>query len=91
MSGEDHEAELVEYFPKFGTRTGKEAVGTFIQRLLGQVQSLQHYPDVYSYIAAGDVVVAEGFESGVAKDGGRWPAGAVRTGASATCFASMGI
>jgi len=61
------------YFPKFGTRSGKAAVGAFVQGLLGQVQSLQHYPDEYNYIASGDFVVVEGWESGVAKDGTAWP------------------
>lgn len=61
------------YFPKFGIRSGKEGVGTFVQGLLGQVQSLKHYPDDYNYVAAGDFVVVEGYESGVAKDGTAWP------------------
>ena len=61
------------YFPKFGTRTGKAAVAAFVQGLLGQVQSLRHYPDRYTYVASGDFVVVEGWESGVMKDGTAWP------------------
>ena len=61
-------------FPKFGTRVGKEAVGAFVQGLLGAVHSLTHYPDQYTYVASGDIVVAEGWESGVLKDGTNWPA-----------------
>jgi ketosteroid isomerase-like protein len=61
------------YFPKFGTRTGKAAVAAFVQGLLGQVQSLRHYPDRYIYVASGDFVVVEGWESGVMKDGTAWP------------------
>lgn len=61
------------YFPKFGTRSGKAAVGAFVQGLLGQVQSLQHYQEAYTYIPSGDFVVVEGWESGVAKDGTPWP------------------
>lgn len=61
------------YFPKFGTRSGKAAVGAFVQGLLGQVQSLQHYQEEYTYIPSGDFVVVEGWESGVAKDGTAWP------------------
>ncbi|PLZ00721.1 nuclear transport factor 2 family protein [Burkholderia sp. WAC0059] len=61
------------YFPKFGTRSGKAAVGAFVQGLLGQVQSLQHYQEEYTYIPFGDYVVVEGWESGVAKDGTPWP------------------
>jgi len=60
-------------FPKFGTRTGKEAVGAFVQGLLGAVRSLTHYPEQYTYLASGDVVVAEGWESGILKDGSTWP------------------
>ena len=40
---------------------------------LSQVQSLQHYQDEYTYIASGDFVVVEGWESGVAKGGAAWP------------------
>jgi ketosteroid isomerase-like protein len=61
------------YFPKFGTRSGKQAVGAFVQGLLTQVQRLQHHQDEYTYIASGDFVVAEGWESGVMKDGTAWP------------------
>lgn len=61
------------YFPKFGTRSGKAAVGAFVRGLLSQVQSLQHYQDEYTYIASGDFVVVEGWESGVAKGGAAWP------------------
>lgn len=61
------------YFPKFGTRVGKQAVGAFVQGLLGHVQHLKHYQDDYTYICAGDVVVVEGWESGVLKDGTAWP------------------
>jgi hypothetical protein len=61
------------YFPKFGTRSGKTEVGAFVQGLLSQVKSLQHYPDQYTYIASDDFVVAEGWESGVTKDGTSWP------------------
>ena len=49
------------YFPKFGTRSGKTEIGAFVQGLLSQVKSLQHYPDQYTYIASGDFVVAEGW------------------------------
>jgi ketosteroid isomerase-like protein len=61
------------YFPKFGKRSGKAEVGTLVRGLLGQLQSLKHYPDDYNYIASGDFVVVEGFESGLAKDGTAWP------------------
>lgn len=61
------------YFPKFGTRTGKPAAADFVQGLLGQLQSLQHDPDQYTYVASGDIVVVEGRESGVMKDGTVWP------------------
>jgi ketosteroid isomerase-like protein len=61
------------YFPKFGTRSGKQGVGAFVQGLLGAVKGLQHYEDEYTYIAAGDFVVVEGRESGVTKDGTPWP------------------
>lgn len=61
------------YFPKFGTRTGKAAIAAFVQGLLGQLQSLQHFPDRYTYIASGDFVVVEGWEAGISKDGTAWP------------------
>lgn len=61
------------YFPKFGTRSGKAAFTVFVEGLLTQIQSLQHYPEQYSYIASGDLLVVEGWESGVARDGTSWP------------------
>lgn len=61
------------YFPKFGTRVGKQVVGEFVQGLLGQLSRLQHFPDEYRYIEAGDCVVVEGWESGAMKDGASWP------------------
>ncbi|PLZ00834.1 nuclear transport factor 2 family protein [Burkholderia sp. WAC0059] len=61
-------------FPKFGTRSGKAAVVAFAQGLLSRVRNLQHYPDDYTYVASGDLVVAEGWESGVlTEDGTPWP------------------
>jgi hypothetical protein len=51
-------------FPKFGTRSGKAAIPLFVQGLLGAVESLTHYPDQYTYLAVGNVVVVEGWESG---------------------------
>jgi ketosteroid isomerase-like protein len=60
-------------FPKFGQRSGKAAVAAFAQGLLGQLKSLKHYPDDYTYIADGDFVVAEGWETGELKDGSPWP------------------
>jgi ketosteroid isomerase-like protein len=60
-------------FPKYGTRFGKAAVGIFVQGLLTQLRSLKHFPDEYVYVATGDVVVVEGWETGVLKDGTSWP------------------
>lgn len=67
----DEDIEL--YFPKFGLRTGKRAVGAFVQGLLGQLRVLQHCPDKYNYIVSGDFVVVEGWESGVTRSGTAWP------------------
>ncbi|WP_298225653.1 nuclear transport factor 2 family protein [Acidocella sp.] len=61
------------YFPKFGTRRGKAAVAAFLQGLLSQLQSLQHFPDRYTYIASENFVVVEGWETGISKDGTTWP------------------
>ncbi|HUC19668.1 MAG TPA: nuclear transport factor 2 family protein [Acetobacteraceae bacterium] len=61
------------YFPKFGTRIGKAAIAAFVQGLLSRVRSLRHDPDRYTYIASGDFVVVEGWESGVMRDGTAWP------------------
>jgi ketosteroid isomerase-like protein len=80
--GDAGDASIVEmftddieiYFPQFGLHSGKQAVAHFVQGLQGQLTSLQHYPDDYTYIAAGDSVVVEGWESGEMKDGTHWPA-----------------
>lgn len=61
------------FFPKFGTRTGKEQVVAFVQGLMSQLDSLKHDVDTYNYIASGRIVVVEGTESGVAKNGEHWP------------------
>lgn len=61
------------YFPKFGVRSGKHAVGAFVHGLQQQLTRLQHYPEEYSYITAGDSVVVEGWESGELTDGSSWP------------------
>jgi len=61
------------YFPKFGTRSGKGEVIAFIRGLLGKLESLKHEVDTYNYIASGNLVVVEGTESGVMKDGTTWP------------------
>lgn len=61
------------YFPKFGTRTGKRAIADFVQGLMRHLQSIQHYPDRYTYIASADFLVVEGWESGLSKDGIIWP------------------
>lgn len=78
------------YFPKFGTRVGKEAVGAFVQGLLGTVESLRHHVDDYTYIPAGDVVVVEGWESGVTRDGGTWPAKGLTDGRFCNVFRFRG-
>ncbi len=67
----DENVEL--YFPKFGSRVGKSAVGMFVQGLLGQVRTLRHYPDEYNYIVSGDFVAVEGREDGVTQGGTIWP------------------
>ncbi|QVW21903.1 nuclear transport factor 2 family protein [Pseudomonas hormoni] len=61
------------FFPKFGTRTGKEQVVAFVQGLMSKLNSLKHDIDTYNYIASGRIVVVEGTESGVAKNGENWP------------------
>ncbi|WP_406227060.1 nuclear transport factor 2 family protein [Pseudomonas siliginis] len=62
------------YFPKFGTRTGKDQVIAFVQGLMGQLEKLEHNVESYNYIANGQTVVVEGTEKGVAKNGAHWPA-----------------
>lgn len=61
------------YFPKFGTRTGKQEVIAFIQGLMGNLGTLKHEVERYNYIAVGNTVVVEGTESGLMKDGSQWP------------------
>jgi SnoaL-like domain len=77
-------------FPKFGTQSGKAAVGAFVQGLLGEVRSLSHYPKDYTYIASGDIVVAEGWESGILKDGTTWPAKGTSDGKFCNIFRFRG-
>lgn len=61
------------FFPKFGTRKGKEQVVAFVQGLMTQLDSLKHDTETYNYIASGPIVVVEGTESGIAKNGKHWP------------------
>lgn len=60
-------------FPKFGQRSGKAAVATFARGLLSHLKALKHYPNEYTYIANGDFVVVEGWESGELQNGTSWP------------------
>lgn len=61
------------YFPKFGTRTGKNEVVAFIQGLMGNLGDLKHDVEKYTYIAVGNTLVVEGIESGMMKNGSPWP------------------
>ncbi|SMQ30406.1 Ketosteroid isomerase-related protein [Pseudomonas helmanticensis] len=61
------------FFPKFGTRTGKAQVVEFVQGLMSKLESLKHDVGTYNFIASGQIVVVEGTESGVAKNGEHWP------------------
>ncbi|TPG84761.1 nuclear transport factor 2 family protein [Pseudomonas mandelii] len=61
------------YFPKFGTRIGKNEIVAFIQGLMGDLGGLKHEVEHYNYIALGNTVVVEGAESGVMKNGSQWP------------------
>ncbi|SDI95456.1 nuclear transport factor 2 family protein [Pseudomonas abietaniphila] len=61
------------FFPKFGTHTGKAKVIEFVQGLKSKLDSLNHDVRTYNYIANGQIVVVEGTESGVAKNGKHWP------------------
>lgn len=74
------------YFPKFGSRSGKAAIGEFITGLFGKVASLVHTPDTYRYLVAGDAVVVEGVESGVMRDGATWPIEGVSDGRFCNVF-----
>ena len=65
--------EVQVYFPKFGTRRGKSAVGELAQGIMRSVSSIAHDFERMTILAAGHHVIVEGFESGLAKDGTPWP------------------
>ncbi|MCL1949698.1 MAG: nuclear transport factor 2 family protein [Turicibacter sp.] len=62
------------YYPKFGIHAGKAAILDFMRGLQGALQNIQHYPDEYGYYPSGrNIIAVEGHESGILKDGTKWP------------------
>lgn len=78
------------FFPKFGTRTGKAKVIEFVQGLMSKLDSLNHDVETYNYVANGQIVVVEGTESGVAKNGQHWPVEGISEGRFCNVFEFTG-
>lgn len=78
--------DITLYFPKFGTRVGKDAVLQFVGGLFSKVERLVHEPDNYRYLVAGDTIVVEGTESGVMRSGAVFPVPGVTDGRFCNVF-----
>lgn len=74
------------FFPKFGVAHGKAAMALFSQRMDAELESLEHDINGFHHIVSGDFVVVEGTESGVTRDGLRWPDGVVSQGRFCNVF-----
>lgn len=78
------------FFPKFGRRRGKAAVAAFSDRVRSHLAHLDHDIAGLTFVVSGDIVVAEGREWGVTRDGVHWPDGVISEGLFCNVFAFEG-
>jgi ketosteroid isomerase-like protein len=74
------------WFPKHGVAKGKAGIARFGSILGANLQRITHAIDEFRYHISGDVVVVEGTESGVTREGIRWPDGEVSQGRFCNVF-----
>lgn len=74
------------FFPKFGLAHGKAALVKFEEAMTSELESLEHHFDAFNYIVSGNVIVVEGTERGVTRNGVHWPDGIVSEGRFCSVF-----
>jgi hypothetical protein len=76
-------ADLVElltedcqvYFPKFGVRRGRDAMGELAGGMGSQFEAVEHDYSTYTFISSGAYLVVEGTTRGTMKNGKTWAGG----------------
>jgi ketosteroid isomerase-like protein len=78
------------FFPKFGTKQGKDALIAFGQRIGASLGSIWHDIANFNIIVAGQKIVVEGQEGGTMKDGTVWPDQQISQGRFCSVFEFSG-
>jgi ketosteroid isomerase-like protein len=79
------------FFPKFGSARGKAAIAKCGERLAKHLETLEHDIDGFTYIPSGNLIAVEGRESGVTRNGSRWPDGIISQGRFCNVFEFDGL
>jgi ketosteroid isomerase-like protein len=74
------------FFPKMGLAHGKAALVKFSEILMNHLESIEHDIEAFNYIISGNVVVVEGTERGLTRQGIRWPDSVVSQGRFCNVF-----
>src|SRR5579863_8991553 len=83
-------ADVELFFPKFGVRRGKAALGELAAGLLGSLKSIEHDRQGLSYVAVGHTVLVEGTTHGETRDGTQWEGGKTPGGRFCSVFEFRG-
>jgi hypothetical protein len=78
------------FFPKFGVRRGKAALGELANGLLGSLKSIEHDRQGLSCVAVGQIVLVEGTTHGETRDGTQWEGGKTPGGRFCSVFEFRG-
>lgn len=79
------------YFPKFGFAKGREGIRNFCIRVGSGLKSIHHDIKNFNIIASGNYIVVEGQESGVTKNGVKWPDNKISYGKFTCIFEFKGL
>ena len=74
------------WFPKHGLAKGKAGIARFGGILGAGLERLTHAIEEFRYYGDGDVIVVEGTESGITRDGVAWPDGEISQGRFCNVF-----
>jgi len=78
------------FFPKFGVRRGKAALGELANGLSGSLKSIEHDRQGLSCVAVGQTVLVEGTTHGETRDGTQWEGGKTPGGRFCSVFEFRG-
>lgn len=74
------------FFPKFGLAHSKVSLVRFSEIMTSYLEHIEHDIEAFNYIVFGNIVVVEGTERGVTRDGVSWPDGVVSQGRFCSVF-----